>query len=48
VSARAIVKPEHVPGFANPPEGTSCSGGFDEGVNILVDLKKDFESGNMR
>ncbi|HET7881886.1 MAG TPA: hypothetical protein VFL55_13455, partial [Acetobacteraceae bacterium] len=40
-SARAIVKSEHVPGFPNPPAGTSCSGGCDEGVNILVDLKKD-------
>jgi hypothetical protein len=41
LSARAIVKSEHVPGFANPPVGTSCTGGCDEGVNILVDLKKD-------
>ena len=40
-SARAIVASEHVPGFANPPPGTSCSSGCDEGVNILVDLKKD-------
>jgi hypothetical protein len=41
LSARAIVASEHVPGFANPPPGTSCSSGCDEGVNILVDLKKD-------
>jgi len=41
LSARAIVASEHVPGFANPPAGTSCTGGCDEGVNILVDLKKD-------
>ena len=41
LSARAIVKSEHVPGFASPPDGTSCSSGCDEGVNILVDLKKD-------
>jgi hypothetical protein len=41
LSARAIVASEHVPGFANPPEGTSCASGCDEGVNILVDLKKD-------
>jgi hypothetical protein len=41
LSARGIVKSEHVPGFANPPAGTSCSSGCDEGVNILVDLKKD-------
>src|SRR3984957_18513589 len=40
-SARAIVASEHVPGFPNPPQGTSCSSGCDEGVNILVDLKKD-------
>jgi hypothetical protein len=40
-SARAIVKSEHVPGFANPPAGTSCTGGCDEGVNILVSLNKD-------
>jgi hypothetical protein len=41
LSARGIVKSEHVPGFANPPAGTSCASGCDEGVNILVDLKKD-------
>ncbi len=41
LSARAIVKSEHVPGFANPPDGTSCTSGCDEAVNILVDLKKD-------
>ena len=41
LSARAIVASEHVPGFANPPPGISCSSGCDEGVNILVDLKKD-------
>jgi hypothetical protein len=41
LSARAIVASEHVPGFANPPAGTSCTGGCNEGVNILVDLKKD-------
>jgi hypothetical protein len=41
LSARAIVASEHVPGFANPPPGTSCSNGCDEGDNILVDLKKD-------
>jgi hypothetical protein len=41
LSARAIVKSDHVPGFANPPDGTSCTGGCDEGVNILVDLRKD-------
>jgi hypothetical protein len=41
LSANAIVKSEHVPGFANPPEGTSCTGGCDEGVNILVSLTKD-------
>ncbi|MFL5258029.1 MAG: hypothetical protein ACJ8AI_35140 [Rhodopila sp.] len=41
LAARAIVKSEHVPGFANPPPGTSCANGGDEGVNILVDLKKD-------
>jgi hypothetical protein len=41
LSARAIVKSEHVPGFANPPDGTNCTSGCDEGVNILVDLKKD-------
>ena len=41
LSATAIVKSEHVPGFANPPDGTSCTSGCDEGVNILVDLKKD-------
>ena len=40
-SARAIVASEHVPGFANPPPGTDCSAGCNEGVNILVDLKKD-------
>ena len=41
LSARGIVKSEHVPGFANPPAGTSCASGCDEGVNILFDLKKD-------
>jgi hypothetical protein len=41
LSARALVSSEHVPGFANPPAGTSCTGGCNEGVNILVDLKKD-------
>jgi hypothetical protein len=41
LSAQAIVKSEHVPGFANPPEGTSCSSGCDEAVNILSALKKD-------
>jgi hypothetical protein len=41
LSARAIVASEHVPGFPNPPQGTSCSSGCDEGVNILVDLEKD-------
>jgi hypothetical protein len=41
LSARGIVKSEHVPGFANPPAGTSCTSGCDEGVNILFDLKKD-------
>jgi hypothetical protein len=41
LSAHAIVKSEHVPGFGNPPEGTSCTGGCDEGVNILVSLTKD-------
>src|ERR1700722_1040578 len=40
-SARAIIASEHVPGFPNPPPGTDCSAGCDEGVNILVDLKKD-------
>ena len=40
-SARGIVASEHVPGFPNPPEGTTCTSGCDEGVNILVDLKKD-------
>jgi hypothetical protein len=40
-SVRAIVASEHVPGFANPPPGTDCSAGCNEGVNILVDLKKD-------
>jgi hypothetical protein len=43
-SARGIVASEHVPGFANPPAGTSCTGGCDEGVNILVELKKDVYS----
>ena len=48
-SARAIVASEHVPGFATPPPGTSCSSGCDEGVNILVDLKRDIaQSGNMQ
>jgi len=41
LSARAIVASEHVAFFANPPPGTDCSSGCDEGVNILVDLKKD-------
>jgi hypothetical protein len=41
LSARAIVASEHVPGFANPPQGTSCASGCDEGVNVLIDLKKD-------
>ena len=41
VSARAIVASEHVPGFPNPPPGTSCARGCDEGVNVVVDLKKD-------
>ncbi len=41
LSARAIVASEHVPGFANPPAGTSCTGVCEEGVNILVDLEKD-------
>jgi hypothetical protein len=40
-SVRAIIASEHVPGFPNPPPGTDCSAGCDEGVNILVDLKKD-------
>jgi hypothetical protein len=40
-SAWAIVASEHVPGFPNPPPGTDCSAGCNEGVNILVDLKKD-------
>ena len=44
LSVRAIVASEHVPGFANPPPGTSCSSGCDEAVNILVDLKKDIAS----
>jgi hypothetical protein len=43
-SARGIVASEHVPGFPNPPDGTSCTGGCDEGVNILVELKKDVYS----
>jgi hypothetical protein len=41
LSVQAIVKSEHVPGFANPPDGTSCAGGCDEAVNILSELKKD-------
>ena len=41
LSGRAIVKSEHVPGFANPPPDTSCTAGYDEGVNILLDLEKD-------
>nr|WP_294549011.1 hypothetical protein [uncultured Rhodopila sp.] len=41
LSAFAIVKSEHVPGFANPPDGTSCASGCDEAVNILSELKKD-------
>ena len=44
LSVRGIVKSEHVPGFPNPPEGTSCTSGCDEAVNILVDLKKDIQS----
>ncbi len=43
LSAWAIVKSEHVPGF-NPgllPAGTTCSSGCEEGVNILAALKKD-------
>jgi hypothetical protein len=44
LSARGIVASEHVPGFRNPPEGTSCTDGCDEGVNILVELKKDVYS----
>jgi hypothetical protein len=31
LSARAIVASEHVPGFANPPDGTSCTAGCDLG-----------------
>jgi hypothetical protein len=41
LSARAIVASEHVPAFANPPDGTSCTAGCDLGVNVLIDLKKD-------
>ena len=44
LSGRAIVASEHVPGFANPPEGTSCTNGCDLGLNVLVDLKKDVNS----
>jgi hypothetical protein len=44
LSARGIVASEHVPCFANPPDGTTCTSGCDEGVNILVDLKKDVQS----
>lgn len=40
-SVRAIVASEHVPGFANPPPGTDCSAGCNEGVNILAEFKKD-------
>jgi len=42
-SAHAIVASESVPFFPNPPPGTSCTSAApcDEGVNILVELKKD-------
>jgi hypothetical protein len=40
-SVRAIVATEHVPGYPNPPPGTSCTAGCDEGVNVLIDIKKD-------
>ena len=40
-SARGTVASEYVPGFANPPQGTSCAMGCDEGVNVVFDLKKD-------
>ena len=41
LSARGTVASEHVPGFANPPQGTSCAMGCNEGVNVVFDLKKD-------
>ena len=37
-SVRAIVATEHVPGFPNPPAGTNCSAGCDEGVNVKKDV----------
>jgi hypothetical protein len=45
-SAHAIVASERVPFFPNPPPGTSCTptAPCGEGVNILVELKKDVYS----
>jgi hypothetical protein len=44
LSVRGIVATEHVPGFPNPPDGTTCTSGCDEAVNVLVELKKDVYS----
>ena len=44
LSVRGIVASEQGPGFPNPPDGTSCTSGCSEAVNVLIELKKDVYS----